>query len=142
MNSEILISRQLIEAADRQRVLEKPVPSARRLDLVVRHDLECHMKTLIQLILPLLRQTTRTHDQTPLQIAARHQLLDEEARHDRFAGPGIVREQEAKRLSLQHLPIHSSDLVWQRLNERGLDCEVRIEEVRESDSIGFGNQAQ
>ena len=45
---------------------------------------------LIQLALPLERQVGRTDDENPLGEAAELQLLEEQARHDRLAGAGIV----------------------------------------------------
>ena len=48
------------------------------------------MKSSVELILPLLNKAPRAHDQTPLQIAARDQLFDEQARYDGLARAWIV----------------------------------------------------
>ena len=83
-------------------------------------------------------QTTRQR----LQVAARDQLLDEQPGHDRLAGAGIVGEQEAQRLARQHRLVDRGDLVRQRIHERGVDREHRIEEVREADAVRLGDEAE
>ena len=56
--------------------------------------------------------------------------------------PGIVGQQEAQRLPRQHRLVDRRDLVRQRLNERGVDGQHRIEEVRKADAVRLGDQAE
>jgi hypothetical protein len=116
----ILVAAQFVESGDNQAVFQKPVPRACRFELVVSQDFEWEMETTIKFVLPLLGQTSRTNDETPLEIAARNQLLDEEARHYRFARARIIGEQEPQRLARQHRLINCGDLVRQRLDYRSM----------------------
>ena len=100
------------------------------------------MEAAVQLVLPLLGEAAGADDEAALQIAARDQLLDEQPRHDRLAGAGIVGEQEAQRLPRQHRLVDGGDLVRQRIDERGVDREDRIEQVREADAVRFGDEAE
>ena len=77
-----------------------------------------------------------------LQVAAGDQLLDEQAGHDRLAGARVVGEQEAQRLARQHRLVDGRDLVRQRLDERGVDREHRVEEVREADAVRLGDEPE
>src|SRR6185437_1381182 len=100
------------------------------------------MKAPVQLVLPLLDETARADDETAFQIAAGDQLLDEESRHDRLAGARIVREQKAQRLAREHRFIDGSDLMRERVHQRGVDREYGIEEMREMDTIRLSDQAK
>ena len=53
--------------------------------------------------------------------------------------PGIIRQQEAKRLAGKHLFVNRRDLVRERLDQRGVDGQEGIEEVRQPDAVGLGN---
>ena len=77
-----------------------------------------------------------------LQVAARDQLLDEQAGHDGLAGAGVVGEQEAQRLARQHRLVDGRDLVRQRLDQRGVDGQHRIEQVRQADAMRLGDEAE
>jgi hypothetical protein len=68
--------------------------------------------------------------------------LDEKPRHDRLARARIVGQQEAQRLTRQHRLVDRGDLVRQRLDERGVHGEHGIEQVRESDAVRLGDQAE
>ena len=111
-------------------------------ELVVRQDLEGKLEPLVEFVLPLLGQAAGADDQAALQVAADQQFLDEQAGHDRLAGAGIVGEQEAQRLARQHLLVDGRDLVRQRLDDRGVDGEQRIEEVGQVDALRLGDQAE
>jgi hypothetical protein len=100
------------------------------------------VEAAIQLILPLLGQVAGADDQAALQVAANGKLLDEETRHDGFAGPWVIGEQKAERLTGKHLAIDSRDLVWQGLNLRRVDCQQWIEEVRQADALSLGDQPE
>ena len=62
--------------------------------------------------------------------------------HDRLAGAGVVGEQEAQRLARQHRLVDGRDLVRQRLDERGVDGEHRIEQMREADALRLGDEPE
>jgi hypothetical protein len=79
----------------RPNIARPPPADAGGLELVVGEDLEREVKSAVELVLPLLGQAARADDQAALQVAARDQLFDEKARHDRLAGARVVGEQEA-----------------------------------------------
>ena len=126
-----------------QVVLGEPVAGARRLELVVGQDLEgqagtarysssCHCSTRLP------GQTIRQRCRSPRS----EQLLDEQPGHDRLARAGVVGQQEAQRLARQHLAVDGGDLVRQRLDERGVDGEERVEEVGQADALRLGDQPE
>ena len=116
----IFIPTELVESADGQIGLSEGVAAAGGLKPVVGENLEGQVETSVQLVLPLLNETARADDQAAVQVATDQQFLDEEPGHDGLAGAGIVSQQEAQWLARQHLAIDRGDLVWQRLNERGM----------------------
>jgi hypothetical protein len=75
------------------------------------------MKAPIKLVLPLLRQAPRAHNEAALKIATSDQFLDQQPCHDRLSRPRIIRQQEPQRLARQHGLINGGDLMWQRLND-------------------------
>ena len=99
------------------------------------------MKFAKKLVLPLFRQIARRHDQATLQIAAGDQLLDEQTGHDGFAGTGVVRKDVPQRQAWQHLLINCRDLVWQGLNSRSVDRQIRVKQVCQMDAVRFGYEA-
>ncbi len=99
-------------------------------------------KRRIQLVLPLLGEAAGADDQASLQIAAGDQLLDQQPGHDRLARAGIVREQETQRLARQHRFVDRSDLVRQRLDHGRVDGQHGIEQMREPDAVGLGDQPE
>ena len=99
------------------------------------------MKFAKKLVLPLFRQIARRHDQTTLQIAAGDQLLDEQTGHDGFAGTRVVRKDVPQRQAWQHLLINCRDLVWQGLNSRSVDRQIRVKQVCQMDAVRFGYKA-
>ena len=138
----VLVARQLVEARDGEVVLEEPVAGAGGLELVVGQDLEGQVEAAVQLVLPLLGQAAGADDEAALEVAASDQLLDEQPGHDRLAGAGVVGEQEAQRLARQHRLVDRRDLVRQRLDQRGVHREHRIEQVRQADAVGLGDEAE
>ena len=62
--------------------------------------------------------------------------------HDRLAGAGIVGEQEAQRLARQHRFVDRRDLVRQRIDERRVDRQHGIEQVRQADAMRFGDEPE
>jgi hypothetical protein len=131
-----------IEPANGERVLQEPVACPRRFDLVVGQDLERQVEPLVQFVLPLLGQCAGTNDEAAAQVAADEQFLDEQPGHDRLACSRIVRQQETQRLPRQHLPVDRGDLVRQRLDERSVNGQKGIEQVRHANPHRLGNQPQ
>src|SRR5690606_6334569 len=76
------------------------------------------------------------------QVAAGDQFLDEQAGHDGLARARVVREQEAQGLAGQHCLVHRRDLVWQGLDQRGMDSQDRVEQVGEADAVRFRDKAE
>jgi hypothetical protein len=91
---DVLITAQLVQAADGHRILGEPIAGARRFKLVVRQDLEGELESLVKFVLPLLGEIAGAHDHAAVQIAADQQFLDEETSHNRLAGAGIVSQKE------------------------------------------------
>ena len=56
-------------------------------------------------------------------------------RHDGLACAGVVGQQEAQRLARQHGFVDGRDLVRQRVDERGVDRQNGIEEMRKADAM-------
>jgi hypothetical protein len=100
------------------------------------------MEAPIEFVLPLFDEHSGADYQTSLQIPAGDKLLDEQAGHDGLSGAGVVGKEKSQRLAIQHLAIYGRDLMGERLNERGVDGENRIEQVREAYSVGFGDQTE
>jgi hypothetical protein len=61
---------------------------------VAADDLEIFPKLVLQFALPLEGEIGGGDDQSALRQAAYFQLLDEESRHDRFAGAWIIRQEK------------------------------------------------
>ena len=114
----------------------------RRLDPLPGQQVEGEAELRFELVLPLLHQAAGGDDEATLQIAPEHQLPDEQAGHDGLARAGVVGEQEAERLARQHLAVDGGDLVRQRLDVRGVDREVRVEQMREPDALGLRGQPE
>ena len=138
----VLVARELVETGDDQVGLQEPVAGARGFELVVGENLEGQMEAAVELVLPLLGEAARADDEAALQVAAGDQLLDQQARHDRLAGARVVGEQEAQRLPRQHGLVDRRDLVRQRLDDRGVDRQHRVEQVRQADALGLGDQPE
>ena len=132
--AHLLVARQLIQAGDQTSLLDEGVAALGSFDLIAGQDLEVEPEAIPQLVLPLRHEAARSDDQAALNVAADHQLLDVEARHDRLARARVIGEQEAQRLARQHAPVDGVDLVGKRIEVRGLDGEKRIEHPGEVDA--------
>jgi hypothetical protein len=139
---DVLVACELVQPRDGERVLEEPVAGAGGLELVVGEDLEGQLELARELVLPLLDEAPRAHDEAAPQVAARDQFLDEESRHDRLAGARIVGEEKAQRLPRQHGFVDGGDLVRQRLDQRSVDGQDRVEQVRQANAVRFGDEAK
>ena len=138
----ILIASEFVEPRDNEIGFQEPIAGPRRFELVVGQDFERQIETAIELVLPLLGEAPGADDQAALQITASDQLLDQEPRHDGLARAGIVRKQEAQRLAGKHAFIDGRDLVRQRLNDRRVNGQDRIEQMSEVDALGLGYEAE
>jgi hypothetical protein len=52
----------------------------------------------------------------------------------------IICQQIAQRLARQHRLINSRDLVRERIYERSVDCQYRVEKMRQPDAIRLRNE--
>lgn len=96
----------------------------------------------MHLVLPLLREAPWADNETSLEVSASDQLLDEQTGHDCFARSRIVGEEESQRLLRQHGFVDRRDLVRQRVHERCMHGEHRIEQMRQVDTVCLGDKAE
>ena len=97
---------------------------------VAADDVELLAELVLQLALPLEGEVGRRDDQRPLDQAAGLQLLEQQARHDRLAGPGVVGEEEADARQLEEVVVDRLELVRQRIDAGDREGEVRVVLVR------------
>jgi hypothetical protein len=95
----VLITRKLIEPGNHQIGFQEPVAGASSLQLVVGQNFERQVEAAIEFVLPLLGEAAGANDKASVEIAARDQLLHEQASHDRFAGARVVRKEKAQWLA-------------------------------------------
>ena len=137
-----VVTAELVQSCDDERIFLEPVAGAGRLQLVVGHDLERQVKPPVELVLPLLRQVSRAYDQAAVQVAPGHQLLDEEARHDGFTCARVVGQQETERLPWQHRVVNRRDLVRERIDQGRVDGQQRVKKVSEPDAVGLRHEPE
>jgi len=123
------VTGQLVEPGDGQRRFVKGVARNGGFKTVIGEDLEAQMEFLEELVLPLFRKTSGADDKTAPEVSACKELLDEEAGHDGLARAGVVRKDVAQGQTAQHFLINSGNLMRKRLHIRGMDGEVRVEEM-------------
>ena len=121
---------------------EKRVAAARGFEPVVGQNLERQLKAAVEFVLPLLGEAAGTDHQAALEIAAGDQFLDQQPGHNGLAGAGVVGEQKAQRLARQHGFVDGGNLVQQRLDQRGVHREQRVEQMRKTDAPGLGHQTE
>ena len=138
---EILIAGEHVEPRDQPVAVVEGIARARGFDHAPCQDVELQTEFLAKFVLPLLDEASRGDDQAALQVAPCAQLLDQQPGHDRFARPRIVCQQEAQRLTRQHLAIDGGDLVRQWIDQAGVNGEIGIEMMRERDPVRFRDQA-
>ena len=138
----VFVSGKLVQPGNDQIALQEPVAGASGLKLVIGKNFEGQMETAVKLVLPLLGKAARTDDKTSLQIASGDQFFDQKTRHDGLARSRIICKKKSQRLPWQHGLVNRCDLVRQRVNQRGVDGQNRIEKVRQADAVRFGNQAE
>jgi hypothetical protein len=91
---------------------------------------------------PLLHETPRGDDQAPAEITADLKLTNQEAGHDRLAGPGIVGEEVSQGLPWEHVLVDRGHLVGQGLDRRDRERQEWIEQVRELEALGLGDEPE
>jgi len=92
--------------------------------------------------LPLFGEATRAYNEAAPKIAASDQFLYEQTSHDRLPCPGIIREQETQRLAGQHRLVDGGNLVRERIHQRCMDSEHRVEEMSQTDAVRFRNESE
>ena len=139
---QILIAGEHVEPGDQPVAAVEGIARARGFNHVARQDVELQTEFVTELVLPLLDEVSRSDDQAALQIAPCAQLLDQQPGHDRLARPRIVGQQEAQRLTRQHLAIDGGYLMRQWIDQAGVNGEIGIEMMRERDPVRFRDQSQ
>ena len=77
-----------------------------------------------------------------LDQAADLQLLEQQARHDRLAGAGIVGQQEADARQFQEVVVDRLQLVRQRIDAGDREREERVVLVGQAEPVGFDAEAE
>ena len=95
-----------------------------------------------ELVLPLLDKAAGRDDQATMHVLAQDQFLDEQARHDRLAGTGVVCQEEPKRRARQKLTVYRSDLVRQWPHVAGCYREHRVVQAGKLDALGLGDHLE
>jgi hypothetical protein len=138
----VLVAGELVEPGDDEVVLQEPVAGAGGFELIVGENLEGELEAVEELVLPLVGEAARADHKAALKVAARDELLHEQAGHDGLAGARIVGQQETQGLARQHLLVDGGNLVRQGHHQRGMNGEHRIEEVREADAVRLGDETE
>ena len=140
--AQVIGARQLVHPRDQQREPGEHAAVDGGVGELAGEQLEPQAELVRQLLLPLVDQAGRGHDQAAFQVTAQHQLLGIQPRHDRLPGAGVVGQQEPQRGPLQQLPVHRLDLVRQRLKVTGVHREHRVEPGRHPDPQRFCGQLE
>ena len=123
-------------------VLGPGVRAVARAEDVAAYDMERLAELVLHLSLPLERQVRGRHDERALHEAARLQLLEEQAGHDRLARTGIVGEQEPDARNLQEIFVDGLKLVRQRVDPRDREREVWVVFVGEAEPVSLDAEAE
>ena len=123
------VTGQFVEPGDGQRRFVKGVARNGGFKTVIGEDLEAQMEFLEKFVLPLFRKTAGANDKTAPEVAACKEFLDKEAGHDGFARAWVVRKNVTQGQSAQHFLINGGNLMRKRLHIRGMDGEIRVEEM-------------
>jgi len=136
----VLIPAQLVQAANDRWVAEEGVRDF--LQALAGNGLEVQLEPIPHLVLPLFNQVAGADNETAVDVSSHPKLLDQQASHDGLASPGVVRQEKPKGLPGKHLPVYACDLVWQRFQNRRVDGQERVEEVREAYPVRFRDKPQ
>ena len=139
---EFIVARKHVEPGDQQRLFREWVAGDRRFDLFPAHDREGEIELVVEFVLPLFDQASRRDDEAALQTAPDQQFLDQQPGHNGFARSRVIGEQEPQRLLFQHRAINRGQLVRQRFDTRGVDRNIRIEQMGKANAEGFGSEPE
>ena len=126
-----------VQSHDQATALGERVASDGIFYLVAGEDVEGQPEFFGHLVLPLLDQTARGDNQAAFKVATDHQLLDQEACHDRLPGAGIIREKEPERLARQHFAVDGCDLMGESVDLGRAYGEVGVEQMCEPQAVGL-----
>lgn len=105
-----------VERRDNPFLLEPLVDTELITQVAPLQDQKLLVEFLLQLPLPLECEIGGSDDQDSLGQAAHLELPDEQSRHDRLAGAGVVGEQEADAGELEEVVVDRLELVRERVN--------------------------
>ena len=83
-------------------------------------------------------QTIRQRSRSPRAISS---LISSPAMMV-LPAPGSSGEEEAQRLARQHRLVDGRDLVRQRVDDRGVDRQQRVEQMRKPDALRLGHESE
>lgn len=104
--------------------------------------LERLAKFFLQLALPLKTEVRWRDDQRPLHETSDLQLLEEQARHDRLPGTGVVGEEEPDAWQSHEIVVNGFELVRQWVDTRDGEGKVWVVLVSEPETCGFDAKAE
>ena len=114
---QLLVTRDLVHPNNQVRVISKHIATS-RLDHRHCQNIKRESKLRLQLILPLISQTTGRHDERTFTVGTQHHFFQVQPRHDSFPSTRIIRQQESQRDLREHMLINSTNLVGKRLDIR------------------------
>jgi hypothetical protein len=94
----------------------------------------------LQFVLPIADKTCRRDDQNAFQQAARQHLTDVEARHNGFAGTGVIGQQKTQPRLLQHVIIDRNPLMGQRIDTCYFSGKRGVCQVSERESFSLNQR--
>src|SRR5207249_6810856 len=100
------------------------------------------MEAPSEFVLPLFGETSWTYDEASLKIAPGDQFFDEQSRHDGLSSTRIICQKKSQWLTRQHRLIHRRNLVRERIDQRSVNGENRIKQMREANSMRLGHQSE
>ena len=139
---QLVVAGQHVEPGDQPRALGEGVAAHRGLDMLPAHDVEGQVELVRELVLPLFDQTAGRDDQAAFEAPPDQELLDQQPGHHGLAGARVVRKQETQRLAVEHRAVDRGQLVRQGLDLRGVDGDIGVEEVRETNAQRLGGQPE
>ena len=114
---QLLVTRDLVHPNNQVRVVGKHIATG-RLDHRHCQNIKREPKLRLQLILPLISQSTGRHDERTFTVGAQHHFFQVQPRHDGFSCTRVIREQKSQRDLREHMLIDSTNLVGKRLDIR------------------------
>ena len=106
------------------------------------NDLEVLAELVLQLALPLKREVRRSDDQGASNEAPGLQLLEQQPRHDRLAGPRVVGQEEADAWKLQEVVVDRLELVGEGIDAGNREREERVVFVGQPKTMGLDAQTE